>query len=423
MPTPTYVSPFTGTVVTQTQVSYENIILNASVQLYWPSNTPATESSLARIIDVQTSVSGFSLTLPPGNEGTVGADSLIRNIGTTSFIVYNSDQSQSQIIQPGQAWYFYLSDNTTVGGTWQQIQFGTGTSAADANSLAGKGLSVQGGLLQVTQNVVDVTTQPVIADSSRATTYNWVGGNGTLLLPNTSTLTSGWYINFRNGSNGNLILQPQGVATINGVSSLTTYPGDSGTIIYDNSGTTGKFITVGLIAPVTSSFTSATYDVDSISGSAFNLTSFAPIIQTYVALSGVRTTNLLVTLPPITQIYILVNTTSSAYSLSFTVSGSVASPLVVPYNTISTVLSDGNSLYIISQTLTGTYLANNGSAAAPSYSFLNDTASGMYLQGIAVPAISANGTQMMAFDNSVVGSPVVNSFVRLNATLISGGTF
>jgi hypothetical protein len=47
----------------------------------------------------------------------------------------------------------------------------------------------------------------------------------------------------------------------------------------------------------------------------------------------------------------------------------------------------------------------------------------MYLQGIAVPAISANGTEMIAFDNSVSGSPVVNSLVRLNASLISGGTF
>jgi hypothetical protein len=87
------------------------------------------------------------------------------------------------------------------------------------------------------------------------------------------------------------------------------------------------------------------------------------------------------------------------------------------------VLSDGNQLYIISQTLTGTYFANDGTAANPSYSFLNDTASGMYLQGIAVPAISANGTEMIAFDNSVSGSPVVNSLVRLNASLISGGTF
>ena len=423
MPTPTYVSPFTGTVVTQTQTSYENIILSSQLQLYWPSNTPATGYTLARIIDVQPISSGLSVILPPGNQGTVGADSLIRNIGTSSFIVYNDDQSQSQVVQPGQAWYFYLTDNTTVGGTWKQIQFGTGTSAADANALAGKGLSVAGGLLQVTQNVVDITTQPVITNANRATTYNWVGGNGTLLLPNASTLTPGWYINFRNDSTGNLILQPQGVATINTVSSITTYPGDSGTIIYDNSGTAGRFITVGLIAPVTSAFTSATYDVDSIIGATFNLTNFAPIIQTYVALSGTRTTNLQVTLPPITQIYILANTTSPTYALSFLVSGSSATPIVVPYNTISTVLSDGNQLYIISQTLTGTYFANNGTAANPSYSFLNDTASGMYLQGIAVPAISANGTEMIAFDNSVSGSPVVNSLVRLNASLISGGTF
>jgi hypothetical protein len=380
-------------------------------------------TSLPRILDVQANTNGLSVTFPPGNEGTVGADSLIRNIGTVAIIVYNNDQSQSQIIQPGQAWYFYLTDNTTVGGIWQQIQFGTGTSAADANSLAGNGLRVESGLLEVTQNVIDIGTQPVITNNNRATTYNWTSGNGTLLLPNVSTLTEGWYINFRNDGTGNLILQPQGVATINGQTTITTYPGDSGTIILDGSGATARFITVGLIAPITSAFTSATYDVDGIIGSTFSLTSFAPVIQTYVALSGVRTTNLEIILPPITQMYILANTTSPGYSLSFLVSGSTAIPVTVPYNAITTVLSDGNQLFVISQTLTGTYLANNGSFAAPAYSFTNDQQSGMYLQGTGIPAIAALGTEMIAFDNSISGSPVVRSLVPFNAVSISGGTF
>lgn len=423
MTTPTYVSPFTGTVVTQTQVSYASITLTSSISLYWPSNTPATGNSLARIIDISSGISGYNVTLPPGNEGTVGADSLIRNIGIVPFTVYNADNSQSQVIQPGQSWYYYLTNNTTVGGIWSLVQFGTGTSTADANSLVGDGLAVNDGRLEVTQKVIDITTQPAITDNDRATTYNWTSGNGTLLLPQVSSLTTGWFINFRNNGTGNLILQPQGIATINNQSTVTTYPGDSGVIILNGSGSTATFITVGLIAPVTSAFTSATYDVDGIIGPTLSLTSFAPIIQTYVALSGARTSNLNVVLPPITQMYILSNNSSAGYSISFSVSGSSAPSITVAYGAITTVLSDGNQLYIISQTLTGTYLANDGSAAAPAFSFTNDSQSGLYLQGAAVPAISALGTEMMAFDNSVSGSPVVNSLVRLNATLISGGTF
>ena len=191
----------------------------------------------------------------------------------------------------------------------------------------------------------------------------------------------------------------------------------------DTSAGTPNFITVGLAAPVTSAFTSATYDVDSVTGSTLSLTSFAPIIQTYVALSGARTTNLEVELPPITQLYIIVNDSSSSYSLAFNVTGSTSPDITVPFGTISTVLSDGNQLFVISQTVTGTFSANNGSAAAPSYTFTSDTSTGMYLQGAAVLGFSANGTQMLAIDKSISGSPVVNSLVRLNAVLISGGTF
>lgn len=420
---PTYVSPFTGTVVTQTQVSYLSLTSGSTTQLYWPSNTPNGGNTLARIIDVTTTVVSASVYFPPANEGTVGADSLIRNKGSNSFVVYNNDSSQSQVIQPGQAWYFYLSDNTTVGGTWQQIQFGTGTSAADANTLQGNGLAVYNGKLQVAQNVVDITTSPIIADTNTATTYNWNGGNGTLTLPTTASLTDGWFINFRNNGTGNLTIQPQGIATINGETTYTTYPGDSGTIMLDTSSTNANFITVGLAAPVTSTFTAATYDVDSVSGATLSLTNFAPIIQTYVALSGTRTTNLFVELPPITQLYILVNDSSSSYALSFNVTGSVAPDINIPYGTISVVLSDGNALYVISQTVTGVFYANDGTAAAPSYTFTNDTTTGMYLQGTAVLGFSANGTELLAIDNSVALDPVVNSLVRLNATLISGGSF
>lgn len=420
---PTYVSPFTGTVVTQTQVSYASLTIAANTQLYWPSNTPQNGNTLPRILDVNSNVASADIFLPPGNEGTVGADSLIRNIGVNQFTVHNNDSSQSQIIQPGQAWYFYLSDNTTTAGTWQQIQFGTGTSAADANSLVGNGLSVYNGRLQVAQNVVDIITSPVIANTDTAKTYNWGGGNGVLNLPDTSTLSDGWFINFRNAGTGTLSIQPQGIATINGETNYATYPGDSGTIMLDSSGVNPNFITVGLSAPVTSSFTAATYDVDSVIGPTLSLTNFAPVIQTYVALSGTRTTNLFVELPPITQLYILVNDTSSAYALSFNVTGSVSPNITIPYGTISVVLSDGNALYVISQTVTGTFFANNGSATDPSFTFTSDPATGMYLQGTAVLGFSANGTQLMAVDNSITLDPVVKSLVRFNASLISGGTF
>lgn len=420
---PTYVSPFTGTVVTQTQISYEEITLGGSYQLFWPSNCPPTEFAFSRIIDVQANTAGQYLELPPANEGTQGADSLIRNTGSQNFLVYSYTQQTSWVIAPGEAWYFYLQDNTTTYGHWQNIKFGTGTSTADAETLAGYGLAVRDGNLAVVQSVSDIVTPPVLTAADTTKTYNWNGGNGTITLPAVSTLPIGWYIAFRNNGTGNLILQPQGSATINGLTNVTTYPGDSGIIMLDGSGGSAKYITIGLNPPISSVFTAATYDVDSIVGNDFSLTSFAPTIETYVALSGTRTSNLNITLPPITQLYILVNDTSTAYDLVFSVSGSTAAPITLGYGVIAMILSDGNSLYFLNESSIGFYSAQDGSAAAPSFTFTNDTSTGMYLDNFGILGLAANGTEMLLIDNSTILTPVVSTPAELRAGLISGGTF
>ena len=185
-----------------------------------------------------------------------------------------------------------------------------------------------------------------------------------------------------------------------------------------------SFITIGLNVPSNVTFTSATYDVDSIVGNSFSLVSYAPIIQTYVALSGTRSVDLDVTLPATTQLYILVNNTGQpSYSVTFQISGSLQTPISLSDGSVALVLSDGNFLYVISQTTTTTFLAINGSAAAPSFSFINDSNTGMYLIGTSVLGFSANSTQMLQIDNSNTLDPQMSTPATFNAGLISGGTF
>jgi hypothetical protein len=187
---------------------------------------------------------------------------------------------------------------------------------------------------------------------------------------------------------------------------------------------TGNFLTVGLATPSNVTFTSSTYDVDSIIGGTFSLVSYAPIIQTYVALSGTRSTTLAVTLPATTQLYVLVNDTGQAgYNITFQVSGSLQTPISLPDGGIALILSDGNFLYVISQSTTNVFYAINGSAAAPSHSFTSNTNTGMYLVGTNVLGLSANSTNMLRLDNTNTLSPQVSTPATFTAGLISGGTF
>jgi hypothetical protein len=365
----------------------------------------------------------LQLILPPGSQGAVGTDILFRNLGAHAFSINDSSLDSSVIISPGQSIYFYLIDNSTTDGIWHNVGFGTGTSYADASTLQGAGLTTLLGKLATSQNVVDITSPKVIDDNARASTYVWGGGVGTLSLPAPATLSSGWYIMFRNAGTGSLNFTPPSPTLINGVPSITTNPGDSGFIILDKTVSPANYITVGLTSPSNAVFSAATYDVDAISGSTFSLVSNAPVIQTYIAQSGTRTTELDVILPAITQIYVLLNDTNQPYDITFKCVGSSQPALPLATGQVATVLSDGTTLYPLTQVSSSTFFAANGSVSAPSFSFLNDSHTGMYLKGTSVTSISVNSTDMIVVDNSNTSAPLVTINGRVAATLISGGTF
>lgn len=374
-------------------------------------------------MDCTPSTSGLSISLPPGGQGSVGTDILFRNFGSVSFTVVDFSGDSSVIVAPGISKYFYLSDNSTEDGVWQNVTFGAGTSSADAASLQGAGLTTLAGELAVTQDPVTISSTPTITDADRAETLVWTGGNGTFTLPAIAGLSAGWWIGFRNNGTGALTIVGTGASQINNQPNITVNPGESGILMYQL--TTGNFFTVGLATPSNVTFTSATYDVDAVVGSTFSLVSNAPIIQTYVALSGTRTTDLNVLLPATTQLYILVNDTGAApYNVTFQISGSSQSPIPLGPGTVATVLSDGNFLYVLSQNTTSFYYAADGSAAVPSFSFINDTATGLYLNAVNILGVAVNGSDMLLLDNTTPGSETITTPAAFTAEGgIEGGTF
>ena len=422
MTTPTYTSPFTGTVVTPTDVSYEALNFNANTTLYWPTTVNSSQTVAARIIDCVASAGGLSIALPDASQGALGTDILFRNLGAYPFTITNNVGDASVTVAVGAAKYFYLTDNTSQAGVWGNVTFGAGTSVADAATLAGLGLTTYNGKLATAQNVIDTTVVPTITQNNSGVAYNWLGGATTFVLPNVENLNPGWFISFRNSGTGTLNFNPVSPQTINGQPTIATNPGDSGFIIYDP--TSVGFITVGWAAPSAVTFNSATYDVDTIVGNSLNLTSYAPIIQTYIAQSGTRTQTLNVTLPAITQLYVLVNNTNqSGYNITFKCQGSSAVSLVLTAGSVLTVLSDGTNLYSLISATTGIYYASNGSVGVPTYSFSNDTTTGLYLKNGGNLGITAGGVELIDVNNNNPSAPTVTINAALNATIISGGTF
>lgn len=421
----TFTSPFTGDVVQPTDVSYESLTFSSNQQLSWPDATipGGTTVVAARIIDCIATAGSLSIRLPAATQASVGTDILFRNRGAFDFVVEDYNGGNDVTVTAGTARYFYLVDNSTDAGVYRNFTYGAGTSIADAASLVGSGLTTMAGKLETSTDVVEVSVAPTLDEDSRALAYVWTSGVGTFDLPDPATLEPGWFIMIRNGGTGALTVAPFAGFLIDGNSTSTFYPSDSATIVYDSS--TDNFFTVGLARQSLVTYTSATYDVDSIVGNSLSLVTFAPTIQTYVAFTGTRTQTLTVTLPAITQIYVISNATGQAgYSVEFVNSGSLQPPVSFGDGVTALLLSDGVTLTILAlSTATGVYLANDGTAAAPSFSFTSDTNTGLYLESANIMRAVANGQNMLQFDASNLSDLQLSTPAKFNAALISGGTF
>lgn len=422
----TYTSPFTGNAIQPTDVSFSALSLTGTVQLYWPQYINSTQQVAARIMDVVPTVSGSVVILPDATQASVGQDILIRNLGLVDFTVQNFGGVGSFTVPVGESKYSYITNNTTQAGTWHTISFGVGTSYVDAAALAGHSTAAILGKLEAAFITNEYQTSVTIDEDKRGSCLVWTGGVGSWTLPAVSTLSEGWFVLIRNNGTGALTINTaSGGSTIDSLASITMPLGDSCFICVNRDPAKQDFFTIGRARPNSLTFSSATYDVDAVTGASLSLITNTPIIQRYTALSGTRTTDLLVQLPAVTQVYYLLNDTNqSGYDVNFQVQGSSQPPLSIPTNTQAIVLSDGNNLYALLQANVGTTLNNRGSAAAPSFSFLLDTASGMYSPNNGQLGFAANGQNVVVLDTTGgTGNYVTTVTGRLQADLISGGVF
>lgn len=423
--TTSYVSPFTGNVIQPTDVSYASVVFTGTLDLYWPQYANASQQVATRIMELSGSSTPI-VVLPDATQASLGQDILIRNTGANTFSVEAFDGSGSFSVAAGQAAYVYLTDNTTQGGTWGVVAYGVGTSYADAATLAGNSTAALLGKLEVALHTSEYATAPTINDASRGNCFVWTGGAGTWTLPAVSTLSEGWFILVRNNGTGALTIQTSAVGSlIDGLVNITLPLGDSCIICVDREPTKQDFFTVGRARTNSLTFSSATYDVDTVAGSTLSLISNTPIIQRYTALSGTRTTSLTVTLPAVTQVYYLLNDTNqSSYNILFQVQGSSQTPYSLPNSTQAIVLSDGTNMYPLIQSNIGQLIVNRGTAASPAFTFFLDPSSGMYSPNNSQLGFSVGGQDILILDGTGgAGNFVTTVIGRLQANTISGGSY
>jgi hypothetical protein len=333
---PSFTNTFGGTVVYPADVSYRAVALTANVTLTWPTELATNTNVVASIMDVTPSGAGFTIRMPDATQASVGQTALFFNVGASSFTVADNSGNTIQTIASGQAWQIYLTDNTTVNGTWRPIQYGTGTSSASASALAGAGLKAITTTLNQSAPTTLLSADYTLTSVDRARVIVWNGGAGTFTMPSASTAGNDWFFDARNSGTGGLTIQPAGGELINGQANLVFNPGDSARIITDGI----SFYTIGYGQSSTFSFDyvsiSLTGETSPYTLSGTNLNRIA------YQFSGILTANMQIIVPNTIQQYWVRNTTTGSYTL--TVKTAAGTGVVVVQNGAAILYCDGTNV-------------------------------------------------------------------------------
>lgn len=410
-----YNSPFTGNVVQPTDVSFRAITLTANTQLEWPINGNATDDYAARIMNVTASSAGLALWMPPANQTSVGNDALIRNVGANSFTVKDYNGTNTIItIAAGEAKYIYITSNANTQGTWGNIAFGTGTSAADAASLAGLGLVADGTTLNQSHPSQSLIAAYTFVVNDRAQTYIWTGGTTTATLPSAVTTGNNWFVLFKNNGTGTVSIGTTGGQLLDGQTSKAFAPGESAFII--STGT--AYVTVGYGVSTEFEFGVLTKPVTS---GAYTLTASeaSNTIQFY---TGTLSGNVTVTYPPVVNLYVISNQTSAGgFTLTVTTGIGGSATATIPASGQATLICDGTNFYNANTTQAGATAISliNGTAGSPSLNFASETNTGVYRPGAGRFGISVLGNLIADVTASGIAVNGSGNFT----SGISGGAF
>lgn len=399
-----YVSVFGGQPASPAYVSYRAISLSANATLFWPWNNEDSSSIVARLMDVTPTSGGFTITLPDARQAGNGESMIFRNLGASSFNVFDAGGNGVITVAPGLVYYVYLTDNSTQAGAWANIQFGAAASGQDAAQLAGYGLTVLSALLNVNHPSTTVTTNYTVAATDRAAHFgtSTASGSFTLSLPPVASVTNGFFFMFSNIGTGAVTVDPDSAELIDGLSSISINPGES--LIVVNS--SAQWFSVGRGRSTTFVQSRLVKSVAGGSNVTLTTTEAGNIIQSY---TGLLTANISVIVPTAVGIYFVYNNTTGAFTL--TVKTAAGTGVQVTQSKKNIVYCDGTNVVVaIDETTATSFFMADGSAPSPGLAFQADTDTGFWRPGANILGVAAGGVDQFQIDAS--GANVTGTNLR-----------
>ena len=301
-----YTDVFNGSNIYPSEISYSSIYLTEDITLNWPAEAVQSVYYATRIMDVTEISAGYSITLPDASQSGTGNTILFNNHGSYTFTVKDATGVQVATIASGTIWQIYLTDNTTVAGTWNILQFGATTSSANASALAGTGIVAVGTLLSQSVPVTTFSSDYSAGISDRAKMYNWTGAGGYLYLPDPSAVGNNWFLYLRNSGSGAVQATPSGTTLLDDSAFVSFQPGESAIIASDGS----NMYTIGFGQSATFVFD---YTVIDVAGAGDYELSGTELNRISYRFTGTLTGNRNIIVPATVQQYWVDNQTTGSF--------------------------------------------------------------------------------------------------------------
>jgi hypothetical protein len=332
---PIYTDVFGGANIYPSEISYSSVALSTDIVLSWPEETSASNNLATRIMDVTPSSAGLSITMPDASKTGTGNTVLFNNQGAHTFVVKNAAGVQIVSIASGTVWQVYLTNNSTVAGTWESLQFGATVSEANASALAGTGIVAVGALLSQSVPITSFNSNYTSTQSDRAKMFNWTGAGGTLTLPDPTVIGNNWFLYLRNSGSGAISADAPGSTLIDGTSFLSFQPGESSIIACDGT----NFYTIGFGQSATFAFD---YTVIAVGGTGNYTLTGTELNRVAYRFTGTLTGNRNIIVPATVQQYWVDNQTSGAYT--FTVKTPAGLGVILASGERAILYSDGTDV-------------------------------------------------------------------------------
>lgn len=394
-----YTDVFGGQTVPPSEYSYVKYELTEDTQLFWPAATPPGELSVAKITDISSAVPVI-VTLYRADQLSVGFDFIVSNTGSALVVVNDYAGGELYAIDPGSKIYLYLVQNTSEAGLWTTTEYGASTSEAQAIDLVGAGLGSQDGKLVLNAPTVLINSDYTVQAEDLGHILVVRTGSVTIDLPNRALLDpEGFYFFFRNDSAGIATLDGFSADEVDGSLTKVFSPGEAALLFSTDFG----WLSVGYGRDVSFAFTEFVVNA----AAANPILSPSDVSGRMIRVAGVATEDKIITLPPLVGIYFAVTESGlGTYLTTFTTG--LGSEVILPANQATVLYSDGTNVRVaITTSVIASLALEDGSAAAPSVTWITDPDTGFFRQGSNSVGFSAGGTLRFTLQTTGYNGPAV----------------